>query len=77
MGEPKEIKIYICMNEDGDYEACAVDKDNAIELLADNYGGDLRRTVCITTTMSPPTILEVTAPAIPDDAGTTGPMDIA
>ena len=75
MSEPKEIKIYICMNEDGYYDV-DVEAETAVEKLNDNYGGEMRRTVCITTTMSPPTILEVTAPAIPDDAGTTGPMEV-
>lgn len=70
-----EIKIYICMNEDGDYEANA-DQDMAQQQLDENYGGLMRRTVCISTTMSPPHAPETQAPAIPDEAGTTGPVEI-
>jgi hypothetical protein len=76
MSDPVEVKIYIVMNEDGDYEAHS-ELETAVSNLADNSGGEIIRTVCITTTMSPPTMVEVQAPAIPDEVGTTGPVEAA
>lgn len=55
----KEVELFLVWNEDGDMEA-DTDVDLAIERLAENFGGSVRREMKITVKFPLPKPIEAT-----------------
>lgn len=71
--EMKTAEVFIAMNEDGDYVVVA-DESDALTKLGEDVGGYQGRVVKITVKMMPPKLTEAEV-TVPDDAGSTSPIE--
>jgi hypothetical protein len=65
----ENVEIWICMNEEGEYEIGTSSEDAATNLL-ENHGAFAMRTVCMNVMMAKPELQEIEV-TVPDEAGDT------